>query len=349
MSGDEEDGCQYFDCQQSMSGDAYGPSPDDNQTVELSQETSTSSGPSFLQLLEDNQKRQAYVRKRIEDVNRRLAINRRKQEAIRSGVRDVSSGDESSSSCDSTFQPSVGRKESKRNKKGFKPNSLEAFSPYFRDLSGLSASMNPDAIRLRNQPESVDISHLKNKKHHHWTKTENEDLKRAVIEEYFRQSTSGTLRKELDQYRDDKKNLEQFFTCDDGNLEAINAKIAETELKLDQKLAEQTIPTRDESHNLCWMRIATRLFKNDRTDIQCKLRWINFLHPSISHDAYSQQELDMIKSLNKKHKGEFEAMADELSKSTGKLRLGWMVAREYQSKLNEDMIKKGKYHLYGAS
>ena len=215
--------------------------------------------------------------------------------------------------------------------------------PYFKDSRGFSAPENEDTLKLRELGQSTTLDLSARKKH--WSKNACKQLEELVLSEFKGRSVADLT--------ESRNNLasrlqvlqsvvdEQTSTEDLNNIERKKEKMAELTALIEERLADVSIPSREDSEHLDWLRIAANMSLSF-TDMDCKLKWINDLHPDINHEPFTDDEVDAIKEYVAANvdKCNWNDIAEQISEP-GKLRLAWQVCKYYQSHLNEETKRVG--------
>lgn len=215
--------------------------------------------------------------------------------------------------------------------------------PYFKDNRGFSAPENEDTLKLRELGQSTQLDLSVRKKH--WSKNACKQLEQLVLSEYKGRSVSDLTesRNSLASRLQVLQSLvdERTSTEDLNNIERKKEKMAELTALVEERLADVSIPSREDSENLDWLRIAANM-SSSFSDIDCKLKWINDLHPDINHEPFTSDEIEAIKEYvsNDQDDCNWTDIAEKISQP-GKLRLSWQVCKYYQSHLNEETKRVG--------
>lgn len=222
------------------------------------------------------------------------------------------------------------------------PTGLQVFAyPYFKDDRGFTEPDNEDTIKMRQMGYSNSRSFELTKSN--WTKNECANLEKQILTEAKAKSVAdiNELKNQLvrrlevlESVVDSESPIEEF-----NKIARIKEQITLQNSIINERLSEVTIPSREESENLDWLRISACM-SSSFTDLDCKLKWINELHPDINKDEFSSEEIEQIKQLAIEHNENWYIISDKISKP-GKLRLPWQICKYYQSNLNRETKRAG--------
>lgn len=209
--------------------------------------------------------------------------------------------------------------------------SMTAFlPPYFKDVRGMHPPDNED-VHNRREYGLTNQAYIPQPKK--FTPSELKILKNSVLMQHvFLRTQPLTI--QLGKLQAGKLALEQTTP---EHTEKVDEKIIQISKEIED--LSKSFPTREESDSLDWMRIA-RQIPSSRDDVECKLKWINEVHPDINQSPFTKQEQETIKELVLVKGFDWKSIAQSLSKE-GSIRLDWMVASEFQQNLNLDVKRIG--------
>ena len=222
------------------------------------------------------------------------------------------------------------------------PLGLKVFAyPYFKDERGFTEPDNEDTIKLRELGSST--TRFLELERPNWTKSECSKLQEFILAE-SRAKSVAHLNESKNQLVRRLEVLESVVDSDTpiderNKIERIKEKISELTTLTNERLMEATIPSREESENLDWLRISACMSLSF-TDLDCKLKWINELHPDINKEDFTDEEIEKITKLAEEHNKNWHLIASQLSEP-GKLRLPWQVCKFYQANLNSETRRTG--------
>ncbi|XP_031590769.1 snRNA-activating protein complex subunit 4 [Oreochromis aureus] len=204
--------------------------------------------------------------------------------------------------------------------------------PYFKDkLTGLGPPANQEAKEKTSRIAGyLDDKKLKIKRWESWQKTL---LIHAVSRESLRRLIQPKLSK-VDYLS------QKLLSVEEADRQLIREQIDTLEREINllrQKKEEELIGDRFEEYD--WQKISNIDFEETRDagDIRCF--WQNFLHPSINKTRWSQEEVQQLKEISRKHKERhWEIIAQELG--TG--RTAFMCLQMFQ-RFVSGSLKRGSW------
>ncbi|KAK3893066.1 hypothetical protein Pcinc_003112 [Petrolisthes cinctipes] len=181
--------------------------------------------------------------------------------------------------------------------------------PYFKCSSGMNAPMNDDAKK------KVDRGYLNlyTMRTRAWIYSESRTLIDAVhsewkccLQEKLKTNLKAVYRKLKSLSEEPNKDVEERQT-----LKREERKYEEEISEMEKAAAMNFVPPK--GAKLDWEKIAAQAFDGHRNSDECCMRWENFLHPSINHAMWTEEEDLLLQEMVMKNKNpDWEAVAKKL-------------------------------------
>ena len=214
-----------------------------------------------------------------------------------------------------------------------KENSYIHFiTPYFRDHKGIHPPPNEDTKQKQlngelNQNYAVTIKK--------WSLNDENNLLNTVKEFYIKDQLEA-LRKQKNKLAIDLKiNENDKFRC-----ERLNAELEECDRQIKRSIDSSLIYlNNDLEDKIDWLYVS-KLMDDVYDNLNCRLYWVNYLHPQISKQDWTADELNKLSELTKDQDHfDWQRIAQQLNSS----RKAWQVAKQYQITFNSNIKHNGAF------
>ncbi|XP_027140161.1 snRNA-activating protein complex subunit 4 isoform X2 [Larimichthys crocea] len=206
------------------------------------------------------------------------------------------------------------------------------FKPYFKDkLTGLGPPANEETkLKTVRMSGCLENKKLKVKRWASWQKT-------LLIDSVSRDGLRRLIQPKLSRV---DYLTQKLSSAEETDRQQLREQIDSLEREIDllrEKKEEELIGDRYEEHD--WQRISNIDFEGTKEAEDLRSFWQNFLHPSINKSSWSQQEVEELKEVSRRHgERDWESIAEELG--TG--RTAFLCLQTFQ-RFVSDSLRRGSW------